>query len=72
MQEIPKYPIRVKYNYDGEEIEFEDEAIMASHLEWFDSENPEEDALVTDRLGREVILKVEELEVVKFILKEND
>ena len=64
----PEFPVKVKYS-DGEEVELENEMELACDLEFFDSEHPEEDTLIFDRLGREVILKIEKLELIKFELK---
>lgn len=68
---IPEYPIRVKFLKEEEEYEYENEMELVCDLEWFDSEDndPKDATLVKDRLGREVILKIEALELKKFELK---
>ncbi len=69
IETIPVYPIKVKYLEDNEESLHLDEIDLTCDLEWIDSENPEEQVMVTDALGREVILKIESLELLKFELK---
>lgn len=65
----PEYPIRVFFEDDGETWDFDNEKELASTLEWFDSEAPDEHAGVVDKLGRPVKLKVKELRVLLFELK---
>ena len=40
------------------------------HLEWFDSEDPEENATILDAQSRQVRLKIVALDVIVFELKE--
>lgn len=54
----PVFPVLVTGS-DGEGWELSDEKELAQTLEWFDSGEPEEDAIVTDALGRRVSVKVE-------------
>jgi hypothetical protein len=58
----PDFPIRVKFA-DGEEWKFSDEHEAEITLEWFDSDQADEEAQVFDAQGRPVRLKVEELTV---------
>ncbi len=64
----PEYPIKVLFKEDGEEWFFENKKDIAQNLEWFDSDDPSENAIVTDKNGRQVTLKVEKLEVLTFEL----
>ena len=64
----PEFPIVVKLS-DGDEWRLANESEIPGTLEWFDTEDPEEDALVVDAKGREVSLKVVALEVVRCQLK---
>ena len=48
---------------DGEEWIHENKQELAYNLEWFNSEDPEEKALVTDKQGRAVTLVIEELQI---------
>ncbi|MCF8722310.1 hypothetical protein LQ236_000330 [Nitrospina gracilis] len=75
--ERPSYPVKVVFFEKGEKVEeeiYENEMEMCCDLEWFDSEvnTPEDTTIVTDRLGREVVLKIEALELIKFELKDKD
>jgi len=68
----PEYPIKVIFFNGGEECVYKNEEEMVCDLEFFDSEDndPEDATLVTDGRGREVILKIESLDLLKFELKE--
>ena len=64
----PTFPVTVRFEKDGEDWVFDSIKELACSLEWFDSDDPEQNARVTDALGRAVRLKVEELEVTTFEL----
>ena len=63
MTSKPEFPITVSYA-DDEDVVFDNPIEAAVTLEWFDSDDPEEGAAVTDSRGRKVRLKVEKLEIV--------
>ena len=64
----PAYPVTVRFEEDSEDWVFESTQELVCSLEWFDSDDPTQNASVTDALGRAVRLKVEELEVTTFEL----
>lgn len=64
----PQYPITVRFLEDEEEWVFMNEVELTSNLEWFDGANPEENAVVTDQLGRPVMVKVEAHELLELKL----
>jgi hypothetical protein len=64
LQDRPLFPIKVHFFEDGDEWIFDDDADIAQNLEWFDSDDIEENASVTDRLNRPVRLKVEALSII--------
>lgn len=64
----PTFPVTVGFEEDGEEWTFDSIEEMACSLEWFDSDDPEENATVRDAHGRAVRIKVERLEVKVFEL----
>ena len=64
MKTAPEYPIRVIFHEDNEEWLLNNEVEVATNLEWFDSEDPEEQTTVTDNQGRPVRLIVKELVVI--------
>jgi hypothetical protein len=64
----PEFPITVTFHEDGEKWVLESAHELASSLEWFDSDDPDENADVVDALGRRVRLKVEKLKVLQFEL----
>lgn len=64
----PTFPITVEYENEPAEI-FESEEDLCCNLEWFNSEDPEEQAKVVDSRGRSVELRIKELEIRKFIVK---
>jgi len=65
----PKFPIKVRFLEDDTEWILDSEIEMVSNLEWFNSDDPGEKALVTDKQGRAVRLTVEELRIKIFELK---
>jgi hypothetical protein len=69
LSDKPQFPIKVFFYEDNDEWILNSEDDIALNLEWFDSEDIEENTKVTDRLGRPVRLKVEALQVIKFELK---
>jgi len=69
MLDDSKYPLTVFFSEDGEEWVLENEVEVANNLEWFDSNDPNEKARVTDKDGRVVRLLVKNLEVIELKLK---
>ncbi len=67
----PEFPITVTFHEDGEIWVLDSIAELACNLEWFDSDDPEENASVTDATGRPVRIKVENLDVLVFELQPN-
>ena len=63
----PVFPITVTFD-DGDVWVFEDPEHIETSLEWFDSEDPDEGAVVTDASGRRVRLKVVALDIKVFEL----
>lgn len=59
----PLFPLTIRFA-DGETQTVQDREDAACNLEWFDSDDPQEPAQVTDSAGRSVRLKVERLAVV--------
>lgn len=57
MNEAPIYPLRVAFD-DGDEWVLDTSSEVALSLEWFDSDDSEVGATVTDANGRTVRLKV--------------
>jgi hypothetical protein len=70
MQKQPEYPLTVTFHESGEIWTLVDLDDAACNLEWFDSDDPEEQAVVVDNKGRPVRLKIESLKVIKCELKE--
>jgi uncharacterized protein RhaS with RHS repeats len=66
----PEYPLRVTFD-DGEEWTLETPDEVECNLEWFDSEDGDDSAVVIDRNGRPVRLKVEKLTLLTCELKED-
>jgi hypothetical protein len=64
----PTFPVTVRFEEDNEDWVFDSTQELACSLEWFDSDDAEQNARVTDAQGRAVRLKVEELEVKTFEL----
>lgn len=60
--EKPQFPLKVKYS-DGSVVRVENEIEAARNLEWLDTENTEDPVEVIDRLGRQVTLVIEFLEI---------
>ena len=63
MESTPKYPISIVYADDTESVVLANDMEIMTHLEWFDSEDPEYCAQVTDAKGKAVCLKVEALKI---------
>ena len=59
----PAFPLTVIFEEDGDKWILDNEQEAANNLEWFDSRNTDEKAIVTDSLGRKVNLVIEKLEV---------
>lgn len=64
IKQAPEFPLKVHFHETGEEWILEDVDDTACNLEWFDSEDPDENASVIDSLGRAVRLKVRQLVVL--------
>lgn len=60
----PKFPLTVLFLEDNEEWVLDSDEELACNLEWFDSTDEEENAIVTDSLGRSVRLKIKGLKVI--------
>jgi hypothetical protein len=73
MTDKPQFPIKYVFHgdeYDDPEEEtYEDLKELACNLEWFDSEDPEENATILDSQERLVRLKIVALDVIVFELK---
>ena len=70
----PVFPVKKiffgdDYDNPGEES-YENLMELACNLEWFDSEDPEENASILDAQGRPVHLKIVALDVIIFELKD--
>jgi hypothetical protein len=70
MKTVPEYPIKVVFHEDNEEWLLNNETEVACNLEWFNSQDPDEEATVTDNQGRRVQLIVKEHKVLIFELSE--
>lgn len=64
----PKFPIKVTFRSDGQQLKFDNAPEAACTLKWFDSQDREENVQVTDSLGRHVILTVVKLEIMQCCL----
>jgi hypothetical protein len=65
----PEFPIVVTFQEDGDKWVLESADELACSLEWFDSEDPEERAVVVDAKNRPVRLRVEKLKLISLELK---
>lgn len=63
MENTPEYPINIAYADDTENVVLADDMEIMTYLEWFDSEDPEYCAQVTDAKNKSVCLKVEALKI---------
>ncbi len=68
----PSYPIKIKFLEDGNEWVLADETELAQNLEWFDSNDEDENVEVSDRNGQSVELVVEAHDVRVCRFKKND
>ncbi len=64
MNKSPEFPLKIYFKEDSEEWILNDSEEVVCNLEWFNSDDPSEKAVVTDNLGRKVRLKVEKLELL--------
>ena len=64
----PQFPLKVVFHEDQDEWTLATEDEAACNLEWFDSSSSDENATVTDSLGRKVHLVVEKLEMKLCVL----
>jgi len=67
--ETPVYPIQIIFSETNEVITCANELELATALEWFDSEDTQENAVVTDNLGRSIELKIVGLQIIRSRLK---
>lgn len=58
MSTATEFPLHVCFD-DGDEWVLDTPIEVASSLEWFDSDDPTETAIVTDALGRRVTVRVD-------------
>lgn len=65
----PEFPITIEFLEDNTKWLLKNSHELEINLEWFDSEDPEENAIVLDFKSRPVILKIECLELKEFRLK---
>ena len=70
----PQYPITVRCDDDDDEgpYIFDNEGELAQTLEWFDSEDPEQEATAHDAHGRRVRILVIAHDLVAFELQGPD
>ena len=68
LENSPRFPISVTFREDGEVWVLDHIKELAMNLEWFDSNDPEEEAVVNDAENRDVVLVVEKLVVKEFKL----
>ena len=64
---MPQYPITVRFD-DGEEWVLQNEAELASSLEWFDSEDPTQEAAALDAAGNKICVVVRAHKLLKLEL----
>ena len=60
----PEYPLLVAYTDGAKDELFNNEIEMVTSLEWFDSNDPEYNAVVIDKRGRKLQLVIRKLELV--------
>ncbi|QPB83532.1 hypothetical protein CWC22_011250 [Pseudoalteromonas rubra] len=65
MENTPEYPICIVYEDETENVVLANAIEVMTHLEWFDSDDPESYAQVTDAKNKAVSLKVEALEIIE-------
>jgi hypothetical protein len=65
----PEYPLRVFFDDDGEEQVFDNAMEAECTLEWFDSDDPGQQAHVVDAKGRAVRLVIDTHRVVVCALR---
>ena len=65
----PSFPLVIVFHEDNDRWTLNNLEEVAQNLEWFDSDDPDEQATVTDSEGRLVKLKVEVLTVIECALK---
>lgn len=68
LNQKPSFPLLVVFHEDNDRWVLNNIDEVAQNLEWFDSDDPDEQATVTDSLGRLVKLKVEALTVIECTL----
>ena len=64
----PQFPLRVLFHGDSDEWVLDSVEDVVTALEWFDSDDPTENATVLDALGRKVRLRVESLQLQRLEL----
>ena len=74
--EYPTYPIKVTFLEDEDDDEFvwilDNENELVCNLEWFDSRDPEEHAIVEDKFLRRIRVKIEEFRLIEFFIEDQD
>ena len=65
----PTFPIKVFFHEDGTEWVLNNEDELCSNLEWFDSNDPNEKASITDNNGKEIFVVIEALELKECCIK---
>ena len=65
MENTPEYPICIVYEDETENVVLANAMEVMTHLEWFDSDDPECCVQVTDAKNKAVSLKVEALEIIE-------
>jgi len=71
LEEEPEFPITVTFPEMGKQWRFSTKQQLANHLEWFDSSDPDETAVIVDAKGRHVRVKVEALQLIELSLAEH-
>lgn len=69
LNQKPSFPLVIVFHEDNEMWTLSNLDEVAQNLEWFDSDDPDEQATVTDSIGRLVKLKVVALNVIECTLK---
>lgn len=68
----PEFPLTVTFLDTNEEWIMDNKDDIRNELEWFDSNDPEENARVIDKSGRQVDLKVAALDIIIFKLNSDE
>jgi hypothetical protein len=65
LENTPEYPICIVYEDETENVVLANAMEVMTHLGWFDSDDPESCAQVTDAKNKAVSLKVKALEIIE-------